>query len=53
MNEDKSLLKLLKWAGIAALLAIPVMVYLKNKKNNSSSDTLEDEMDIYSIDDEK
>mgnify|MGYP001328460969 CR=1 FL=1 len=48
INEDKEIVKILKWAGIVALIALPVIVFFKNKKNKQSSNKIEDESNIYS-----
>jgi predicted transcriptional regulator len=48
MNEDKEIVKILKWAGIVALIAVPVIVFFKNKKDKQSSNNIEDESNIYS-----
>lgn len=37
MNDDNGVMKFLKWAGIAALVAIPVVVYLRNRREEASS----------------
>lgn len=47
MDEDKSLKKILKWAGVVALIAVPVIVFLKKKKTRSSGEDWDDESDIY------
>lgn len=48
INEDKELVKILKWAGIVALIAVPIIVFLKKNKDKQSSNNLEDESNIYS-----
>jgi len=48
MEEDKKLIKLLKWAGIAALVAVPVFLLLKSRKAENGEATIEDEADIFS-----
>jgi predicted transcriptional regulator len=48
INEDKEIVKILKWAGIVALIAVPVIVFFKNKKDKQSSNNIEDESNIYS-----
>jgi len=46
--EDESRLKLfLKWAGLAALVAIPVMVLLKKRKEQGGKLVEEDDSDIF------
>ena len=47
MNEEKGLKKILKWAGIVALIGLPVFVILKNKKNHQS-DAVPDDTNIFS-----
>jgi hypothetical protein len=53
MDEEKSILKILKWAGIVALIAVPVFVYLKKKHDESQPQDRENEMDIFSTELEK
>ena len=48
MEEDKKLMKFLKWAGIAALVAVPVFLLLKSRKSENGKATVEDEADIFS-----
>lgn len=48
MDSDKSLLKILKWAGIAALVALPIVVLLKKRKKDESDPPLADDDDIFS-----
>ncbi|HUL42720.1 MAG TPA: hypothetical protein VLY03_00015 [Bacteroidota bacterium] len=46
--EDENKLKLfLKWAGLAALVAIPVMVILKKRKEQDSRLPDDDDSDIF------
>jgi len=47
MDEDKGLKKIFKWAGLAALIAIPIMVILKKQKNSQRKDSLDDESNIF------
>jgi len=47
MEEDKGLIKILKWVGILALIAVPILVLFKKDKSRSSSGDW-DESDIYS-----
>lgn len=51
MNEnEKSFFRVLKWAGIVALVTVPLVVYLKRKKaeeasaSNDDSDIFESEL---------
>ena len=46
--EDENKLKLfLKWAGLAALVAIPVMVFLKKRKEQDGKVVDDDDSDIF------
>ena len=47
-NDDEGLVNVLKWAGIIALLAVPVYLVLKKKKEKYSDGMYEDEADIFS-----
>jgi len=47
MDEDKGLMKILKWAGLAALIAVPLIVFLKNRKDSASDNSSEDESNIF------
>jgi hypothetical protein len=47
MDEDKGLMKILKWAGLAALIAIPLVVILKKQNKSQRKDSLEDESNIF------
>ena len=33
MDEDKSVVKVLKWVGIIALVALPIAIMLKKRKD--------------------
>ena len=46
-NDEKGLVKVLKWAGIIALLAVPVYMVLKKKNNEGSDSVMDDEADIF------
>ena len=49
MDDDKKLPKFIKWAGIVALIALPVVVYLKARKANGERRPAdEEEADIFS-----
>ena len=37
VEEEKGLVKVLKWAGIIALIAVPVFMVLKQKKRGVDS----------------
>jgi hypothetical protein len=43
MDDEKKLPKIVKWAGIVALIAIPVVVLLKARKANRGSESTENE----------
>jgi len=47
MDEDKGLMKILKWAGLAALIAVPLIVFLKKRKDSISDDSPDDESNIF------
>ena len=47
MEEEKNLKKVLKWAGIAALIAVPVIVLLKKKRNQHPDYDREDDSNIF------
>ena len=47
-NEDEQgLIKVLKWAGIIALIAVPVYMVLKKKNEERSETMYEDEANIF------
>jgi hypothetical protein len=48
MTEDTGLKKILKIAGIVALIAVPVLILMKKKKNQSSAETNDDDTNIFS-----
>ena len=49
MNDDNGVMKFLKWAGIAALVAIPVMVFIRKRKIEGPEAPLPaDDADIFS-----
>lgn len=48
MDENFNLKKLLKWAGIVALIALPVVVLLKKQKERRPDDrSRNDESNIF------
>ena len=46
-QEDNRVIKVLKWAGIVALVALPVIYLLKKKKPEDSTLSLDDESNIF------
>ena len=42
-KQEEGLVKVLKWAGILALLAVPVYMVLKMKSERNSSDRMDDD----------
>ena len=48
MEDNSTLKKFLKWAGIVALVALPVVDLLKRKKNRSLEPLADDESNIFS-----
>jgi hypothetical protein len=50
MDEDKGLKKILKWAGLAALIAVPLIVILKKRKESLADNSLDDESNIFAAD---
>jgi len=47
MEEDKGLMKIFKWAGLAALIAVPVIVFLKTRKDSAGDNSPRDESNIF------
>lgn len=47
MDEGTGLKKILKWAGLLAIIALPVIVLLKKRKNCSSDVPEDDESNIF------
>ena len=49
MSDDNVIKKFLTWAGIAAIVAIPVMVYLRKKRDDvpASARVIADDTDIF------
>jgi hypothetical protein len=48
MNDNKDFMKVLKWAGIIALIAVPVFMVLKKKQQRDADRTDEDDANIFS-----
>jgi hypothetical protein len=46
--EEEGIVKALKWAGIIALVALPVLYVLRKWKLQEESGTVEDDRDIFS-----
>ena len=46
-NEDEGLVRVLKWAGILALIAVPVYMVLKKQSEKRSDIMYEDEANIF------
>ncbi len=46
-NEEQGLMKVLKWAGIIALIAVPVYMVLKKKNEEEPNAMYEDEANIF------
>jgi len=48
MDEKKGLMKVLKWAGIVALVTVPLVVLLKKRKGEQPvSSSPDDDNDIF------
>jgi len=47
MEEQNTLKAILKWAGIAALVAIPLVVIFKKRKESSRKSIAEDDSNIF------
>ena len=43
MDENKGILKFLKWLGVVAIVALPLAIFLKKRKNEASSHPLPDD----------
>lgn len=47
-DDEKSFFKVLKWAGIVALVTVPLVVYLKKRKADPSvASSSNDDSDIF------
>ena len=46
-NEEKSVFKILKWAGIIALVAVPVIMILKKRRSENTYEAVEDDSNIF------
>ena len=47
MDEEKNLKKILKWAGILALIAVPVYLVLKKRKSEDKDSYTDDDSNIF------
>jgi hypothetical protein len=53
MEDKAKFVKIVKWAGLMALIAIPVVVYMKSRKAAQRSEAPEnEESDIYATEQE-
>jgi hypothetical protein len=43
-NDEKSFFRVLKWAGIVALVTVPLVVFLKRKKAEEPAPTSDDDI---------
>ena len=43
MDDDKGVLKFLKWVGIVAIVALPLAIFIKKRKPDTSRPTLQDD----------
>jgi hypothetical protein len=52
MDGDKTVLRIFKWVGIVALVAVPIAVLLKRRseKESSTESDYQDEADIFAQD---
>lgn len=46
-NDQKDITKVLKWAGIVALLALPVILYFRKKNGKNKQDKADSAADGY------
>jgi hypothetical protein len=47
VEDDKSFNKILKWAGILALIAVPVYLVLKKRKADEKDPYTDDDSNIF------
>ncbi len=47
MDKDSIIIKILKWAGIAALIAVPVYLVLRKKKSKEDEISSDEESNIF------
>lgn len=48
MNNEMELKKILKWAGVIALVALPVVLLMNKRKKQKDQLPAEDELNIFS-----
>jgi len=46
-GNEKSTMKVLKWAGIIALVAVPVVLFLKKRKAQETQEPSDDDTNIF------
>ena len=47
MEESNGLKKVLKWAGIAALVAIPFLIFIKKRRGEDQTSQTDEESSIF------
>jgi hypothetical protein len=47
MEEDRGILRVLKWAGVIALIAVPVYLVLKNRRPEDAVNADDDDSNIF------
>ncbi len=47
LNNKLSMMKFLKWIGVAALVSLPIYLIVKKLRTEEADVTIEDEFDIY------
>ncbi len=47
MDDNKDFMKVLKWAGIIALVAVPVIMVLRNRHQQDAERVDDDEANIF------
>jgi hypothetical protein len=47
MEKDSNVMKFLKWAGLLALVSLPLVVFLKKRKPEISDSAGEDDSNIF------
>ena len=47
MDDERTVLKFLKWVGVVALVSLPLVVLLRNRKSQNTETFKEDESDIF------
>ncbi|MBI4548180.1 MAG: hypothetical protein HY707_09375 [Ignavibacteriae bacterium] len=46
-ENDKEFMTILKWAGVVALVAVPLVLFLKKLKAQEIDETTEDDANIF------